>query len=44
MIKYLLNIVIRLRAWQPKVEVLTPWDLRQSFAVDIATQFQLYHN
>ncbi|MDF5738344.1 MULTISPECIES: TIGR03985 family CRISPR-associated protein [unclassified Nostoc] len=38
------NIVMRLRAWQPKVEVLTPWDLRQSFAVDIATQFQMYHN
>lgn len=38
------NVVMRLRAWQPKVEVLTPWDLRQSFAADIATQFQLYHN
>ncbi|QSJ20433.1 TIGR03985 family CRISPR-associated protein [Nostoc sp. UHCC 0702] len=38
------NVVMRLRAWQPKVEVLTPWDLRQSFAADIATQFQLYQN
>ncbi|MBC6434186.1 TIGR03985 family CRISPR-associated protein [Nostoc sp. HG1] len=38
------NVVMRLRAWQPKVEVLIPWDLRQSFAADIATQFQLYHN
>ncbi|MEH2283534.1 MAG: TIGR03985 family CRISPR-associated protein [Nostoc sp.] len=38
------NVVMRLRAWLPKVEVLTPWDLRQSFATDIATQFQLYYN
>lgn len=38
------NLVMRLRAWQPKVEVLTPWDLRQSFAADAATQFMLYHN
>ncbi|MEH2295162.1 TIGR03985 family CRISPR-associated protein [Nostoc sp.] len=38
------NVVMRLRAWQPKVEVLIPWDLRLSFAADIATQFQLYHN
>ncbi|MEH2022877.1 TIGR03985 family CRISPR-associated protein [Nostoc sp.] len=38
------NIIMRLRAWQPQVEVLTPWDLRQSFATDIATQFQLYYN
>ncbi|MEH1945158.1 MAG: TIGR03985 family CRISPR-associated protein [Nostoc sp.] len=38
------NLVMRLRAWQPKVEVLTPWDLRQSFAADAATQFMLYQN
>ncbi|WP_331001485.1 TIGR03985 family CRISPR-associated protein [Nostoc sp. WHI] len=38
------NLVMRLRAWLPKVEVLTPWDLRQSFAADAATQFMLYHN
>lgn len=38
------NLVMCLRAWQPKVEVLTPWDLRQSFVADATTQFLLYQN
>ncbi|MDZ7968788.1 MAG: TIGR03985 family CRISPR-associated protein [Nostoc sp. DedSLP03] len=37
------GIKMRLRAWQPKCEVLLPFDLRQSIATDLAAAFQLYH-
>lgn len=36
------NVMMRLRAWRPKAEVLMPWDLRQSIAADIAAEFLLY--
>jgi len=36
------NVVMRLRAWGPKVEILLPYDLRQKFAEDIAKELQLY--
>ncbi|MFN6569888.1 TIGR03985 family CRISPR-associated protein [Dendronalium sp. ChiSLP03b] len=37
------GIVMRLRAWRPKCEVLFPYELRQSIAADVAKEFQLYH-
>ncbi|BAY21109.1 hypothetical protein NIES2100_08540 [Calothrix sp. NIES-2100] len=38
------NVSMRLRAWRPKVEVIMPWDLRQSIADDVSKEFHLYHN
>jgi CRISPR-associated protein (TIGR03985 family) len=38
------NIIMRLRAWRSQVEIIIPWDLRQSIATDIATEFQMYHH
>ncbi|MBD2435560.1 TIGR03985 family CRISPR-associated protein [Nostoc sp. FACHB-110] len=37
------NVIMRLRAWRPKCEVIFPYELRQSIAADVATEFQLYH-
>ncbi|MEM7555296.1 MAG: TIGR03985 family CRISPR-associated protein [Cyanobacteria bacterium P01_A01_bin.84] len=37
------NIIMRLRAWRPRCEVIFPFDLRQNIAADIAEEFQLYH-
>ncbi|MBX9256500.1 TIGR03985 family CRISPR-associated protein [Desmonostoc muscorum CCALA 125] len=37
------GIMMRLRAWRPRCEVLLPFDLRQSIATDVAEEFQLYH-
>ncbi|MBH8578078.1 TIGR03985 family CRISPR-associated protein [Nostocaceae cyanobacterium CENA369] len=37
------NVIMRLRAWRPKCEVLFPYELRQSIAADVAKEFQLYH-
>ncbi|WP_414565163.1 MULTISPECIES: TIGR03985 family CRISPR-associated protein [unclassified Anabaena] len=37
------NVIMRLRAWRPKCEVIFPFDLRQSIADDVAKEFQLYH-
>ncbi len=36
------NVMMRLRAWRPIVEVLLPWDLRQTIAADVARECQLY--
>lgn len=36
------NIIMRLRAWRPRCEVIFPFDLRQSIAADVAKEFQLY--
>jgi len=36
------NVIMRLRAWRPKCEVLLPWDLRQEIADDIKKEFELY--
>lgn len=36
------NVIMRLRAWRPKCEVIFPFDLRQSIAEDVAKEFQLY--
>lgn len=36
------NVIMRLRAWRPKCEVLLPWDLREDIADDVATEFFLY--
>lgn len=38
------NIIMRLRAWGPKVEVLLPWDLRQIMAEDIETTRSFYRS
>lgn len=38
------NVGLRLRAWRPKGEVLLPWELRQSIAEEVKTEFQLYQN
>ncbi|MBD2516401.1 TIGR03985 family CRISPR-associated protein [Nostoc sp. FACHB-973] len=37
------GIMMRLRAWRPRCEVLLPFDLRESIATDVAEEFQLYH-
>ncbi|BAY38646.1 hypothetical protein NIES2111_29940 [Nostoc sp. NIES-2111] len=37
------NVIMRLRAWRPKCEVIFPFDLRQSIAADVAKEFQFYH-
>ncbi|MHC5596110.1 MAG: TIGR03985 family CRISPR-associated protein [Nostoc sp.] len=37
------NVIMRLRAWRPKCEVIFPFELRQSIAADVANEFQLYH-
>jgi CRISPR-associated protein (TIGR03985 family) len=37
------NVIMRLRAWRPRCEVLLPFDLRQSIAEDVAAEYQLYH-
>ncbi|MEC4815893.1 MAG: TIGR03985 family CRISPR-associated protein [Scytonema sp. PMC 1069.18] len=36
------NIVMRLRAWGPNVEVILPWDLRQRMTKDIEATYKLY--
>lgn len=38
------NVGLRLRAWRPSGEVLLPWELRQSIAEEVETEFQLYKN
>jgi CRISPR-associated protein (TIGR03985 family) len=38
------NVIMRLRAWGPQVEVLMPQDLRQKIAADIAKAMQLYQD
>jgi len=37
------NVIMRLRAWMPNVEVLLPWQLRQSIVNDLRQSFHLYH-
>ncbi|KYC40380.1 CRISPR-associated protein [Scytonema hofmannii PCC 7110] len=36
------NIVMRLRAWGPNVEVILPWDLRQRMTKEIEATYKLY--
>jgi CRISPR-associated protein (TIGR03985 family) len=36
------NVIMRLRAWRPKCEVLLPWDLRKEIAADIKKESKLY--
>jgi CRISPR-associated protein (TIGR03985 family) len=36
------NVLLRLRAWRPKMEVLFPWELRQQLASEVAQEWQLY--
>ncbi|WP_302480962.1 hypothetical protein [Nostoc sp. TCL240-02] len=36
--------MMRLRAWEPKVEVLLPGELRSRMANDIQETWKLYHN
>ncbi|WP_016949978.1 TIGR03985 family CRISPR-associated protein [Anabaena sp. PCC 7108] len=38
------NVIMRLRAWRPKVEILLPDDLRQRIAADITKELGLYHH
>jgi CRISPR-associated protein (TIGR03985 family) len=38
------GIIMRLRAWGAKCEVLFPYDLRANIAEDVAAEFQLYHH
>lgn len=37
-----LNILLRLRAWRPHMEVLLPWDLRQHLALEVKKELSLY--
>ncbi len=36
------NIVMRLRAWSPNVEVILPWSLRQRMRTEMEQTYQLY--
>lgn len=36
------NVLQRLRAWRPHVEVLLPWELRQRTAQEVTQEMQLY--
>ncbi|GAA6622119.1 TIGR03985 family CRISPR-associated protein [Scytonema sp. NUACC26] len=36
------NIIMRLRAWGPNVEVILPWDLRHRMTTDIEATYKLY--
>lgn len=36
------NVIMRLRAWGPKVEVFLPWELRQIMTEDIGNTWKLY--
>ena len=38
------DIIMRLRAWGPNVEVLYPWDLRQTMKEDIEKTWALYRS
>lgn len=38
------NVVMRLRAWCPNVEVILPWELRQKMKHDIQKTLNLYQN
>lgn len=37
------NVIMRLRAWGPMVEVLLPWNLRDLMATEIEKTWKLYH-
>lgn len=37
-----LNILLRLRAWRPHLEVLLPWDLRQQIATEVQQESRFY--
>jgi CRISPR-associated protein (TIGR03985 family) len=37
-----INLMLRLRAWRPKMEVLLPWSLRQQVAEEVALEQRLY--
>jgi CRISPR-associated protein (TIGR03985 family) len=36
------NVIMRLQAWRPRVEILLPYDLRQKIAAEITREFELY--
>lgn len=36
------NVGLRLRSWRPKGEVILPWELRQTLALEVAAEAQLY--
>ena len=38
------NVIMRLRAWGPKVEVLLPWKLRETMAEDSRNTWKLYNS
>ena len=38
------NVIMRLRAWGAKVEVLSPWDLRQIMTENIQETWKLYQS
>lgn len=38
------NVGLRLRSWRPKGEVISPWELRQTLAQEVAEEARLYLN
>jgi CRISPR-associated protein (TIGR03985 family) len=36
------NVLLRLRAWRPRMEVMLPWDLRQQMALEVEQERRLY--
>jgi CRISPR-associated protein (TIGR03985 family) len=36
------NVLLRLRAWRPKIEILSPWNLRQKIAQEVAQEYRMY--
>jgi CRISPR-associated protein (TIGR03985 family) len=37
-----INLMLRLRAWRPKMEVLLPWNLREQVSAEVSLESQLY--
>ena len=38
------NVMQRLRAWRPRVEILLPWSLREQAAREVEQERQLYYD
>jgi CRISPR-associated protein (TIGR03985 family) len=38
------NVMLRLRAWRPKIEILLPWELRLKVAIEVEQESRLYHD
>jgi CRISPR-associated protein (TIGR03985 family) len=37
------NVLLRLRSWRPKIEILLPWSLRQKITQEVAQEYKMYN-